>query len=207
MTISTDKTIQTYDQVAGRYRLRNQDRSPIAAYLARSVELIRARNLEHLPVLDVGCGPGFDTVSLQNLGLNAVGLDLSWNMLWEGMTHFPANYAQVDMRSLPFGSTIGAIWSCASLLHIPRQEAPVVLREFSRVLVRGGLICLSVKSGEGELWTDAPYGDGNKRFFTLWEPDSLDCLLQDSGFRIMESISKSWSGETVWLTRFAENIG
>jgi ubiquinone/menaquinone biosynthesis C-methylase UbiE len=206
MPSKTDPTIQTYDEVAQRYYERNKDRSPIDDHLRRFIRLLKSQGLADMPVIDVGCGPGFDTATMRKEGLHCLGLDLSWSMLRAGMRHYSDDYIMADMMKLPFGESAGGLWCCASLLHLQRDEMPLALEEFARVLVQNGLLYLSVKEGDGHRWSNASYGGNARRFFTLWKPSDLDRLIQDAGFRILYSTMESWTGESVWITRFAAKI-
>ena len=203
LSMERNPTIRTYDNVAQQYFERNKDRSPVEHQLARFRELLKEQGVEHLPALDIGCGPGFDASSLRARGLNCIGVDLSMSMLEAGKQHFEGDYILSDMRRLPIAKKIGGLWVCASLLHLTREEAPQAIAEFARVLAPKGLLCLSVKEGSGERWTDAPYGGDARRFFTLFNPEELDDMIVSAGFQILYSSAESWTGETVWLTRFA----
>ena len=71
--MSDAQTIASYDAIAAAYLARRQDRTVMAAALTRFVACTRPGGR----VLDVGCGPGFDTAALRDQGLRAVGVDLS----------------------------------------------------------------------------------------------------------------------------------
>ena len=91
---------------------------------------------------------------------------------------------QADMRHLPFrkGSFDG-LWVCASLLHIPKEQAGEVLRELSRV-VYPGHISLAVKRGEGE-----DVGGRTRRGSGSFLPTMLaarsNCLMERNGFEVL----------------------
>jgi ADP-ribose pyrophosphatase YjhB (NUDIX family)/ubiquinone/menaquinone biosynthesis C-methylase UbiE len=145
-------------------------------------------------VLDVGCGPGRDVAWLSELGFDAGGVDLSFGMLQEARVRgVGVPLIQADMRHLPFrrGSFDG-LWVCASLLHIPKEQAGGVLRELSRV-VYPGHIYLAVKRGEGR-HSDA-HSDGTAewveddeghRFFTAYyTPSEIQLLVERNGFQVL----------------------
>ena len=86
-------------------------------------------------VLDVGCGPGRDAAWLAEQGYDAGGVDLSIRMLRQGQARgVTAPLIQADMRHLPFrrGSFQG-LWACASLLHLPKEQAGDALLELGVV--------------------------------------------------------------------------
>jgi SAM-dependent methyltransferase len=197
-------TRDTYDTVAEAYRRQWADRSLMDAHLDRFARLVRARG-DGRRVLDVGCGPGFDTAALRERGLDALGIDLSWGMLRAGAGHYAAPLLQGDMRRLPFGSCFAGLWVNASLLHLPRREVPGALAEFGRVLEPAGLLFLSLKTGTGTEWLPlATGGLGGKRFFTYWSRDELAAVLQKSGFTLLEE-TLAQNGPTTWLSVIARS--
>ncbi|MGD2076871.1 MAG: methyltransferase domain-containing protein [Chloroflexota bacterium] len=197
-----ERTTATYDQIAARYYERWHDRSAIHQHLARFVDMMRAYGLSELPVVDVGCGPGFDAAFLRQSGLRCIGLDLSLAMMKVGRPEFGGDYVLGDMRALPL-AIVGGLWVSASMLHVPRDQAPAVLRGFARVLAPGGLLYLSLKAGQGAEWTQESQGLPLSRYFVYWSPDQLDELLHASGFSLVDGWLSPVDETTSWLIRFA----
>lgn len=203
-----DVTTATYEQIAALYYEKWRDRSAIHHHLTRFIEMIHAYGLGALPVIDIGCGPGFDAAFFRRSGLRAVGLDLSPAMMNAGRPEYGGDYVQADMRRLPLAGAVGGLWVGASLLHLPRQEVPAVLSDFARVLADGGLLYLSLKAGQGAEWTAESHGVPLPRYFVYWQPDALDQALRDASFQIVDGwLSPSGSANsglsTSWLIRFA----
>lgn len=194
-------TIATYNQIAATYAQLWQDRSVLAADVAQFAALAGPNGR----VLDIGCGAGFDTAVLHQHGLRAIGVDLSWEMMQAGRQQgVAAQFVQADMRALPFGAGLGGLdglWACASLLHLPRPEVPAALQTFARLLRPGGAFYLSVKLGDDEGWTTEKYG--RRRFFTYWQPETLDPLLAAAGFQIVSGSIRQGRHDT-WLSRLAQ---
>ena len=80
----------------------------------------------------------------------------------------------MDMIDLDFGDeSFDAIYSLNSLLHLPKTELPLVLREVRRVLKVDGLFLLGVYGGydfEG-IWEKDSYIP--KRFFSFHSDEGL----------------------------------
>ena len=194
-----DETQATYSQIAADYAVVRRERAGIAEQLAQFVVLLPRPGV----VLDIGCGPGYDTALLAERGLTAVGLDLSLAMLCAAGNQRRYNLVQADMRNLPLSATAVGIWACASLLHLPQTAVPATLREFARVLQPGGILYLSVKQGDGDQWTATAYGHTARRYFAFWQPDTLAQQLAAAGFTIIEQFSYAWP-ETNWLICYAQ---
>ena len=176
--LTVQKITNAYDAMAKTYADRWFDfrlDDEMARFVARLGPGVR--------VLDVGCGPGHDTAWLAEQGFDAVGVDLSYGMIEQGLARgVRAPLIQADMAHLPFrrGSFKG-LWACASLLHIPKTQAGDVLRELERV-VHPGHIYIAVKRGEGEVWVER---DGDRRFFAYYHPAELQLLMERSGFEVL----------------------
>lgn len=195
-------TTSTYDQIAVTYADRWQDRSMLTADAARFAALLPSPGV----VCDVGCGPGFDTAVLREKGINAVALDRSWGMMQTGRVAHGVDvpFVQADMRHLPLGKTaVSGLWAAASLLHLPREDVAVVLPNFARVLQPNGILYLSLKLGDGAQWTAAAaHDEALSRFFTYWQSETLDPLLLQAGFHIVEGWQSN-GRSAQWLVRLA----
>ncbi len=198
-----EKTQETYRQIAAAYAQARQNRDHLADQVKRFVALLPPEGT----VLDVGCGPGADTAVLQSYHLNAIGLDFSHEMMRVGRDQYNIRvpFAQTDMRCLPFTGQIDGIWACASLLHLDREDVQPTLREFYRVLRPGGVVYLSVKLGSGGKWVPTAYGQPLPRFFTFWQPETLDPLLETAAFHIIDGWEEQGQQDT-WLVRYGRKL-
>ena len=200
-------TTATYDEIARIYYEKWHDRSAIHEHLRRFVSMLRAYDLAALPVVDVGCGPGFDAAFFRRSGLWTIGLDLSTGMMAAGRPEFGGDYVQADMRFLPLAGNIGGLWASASFLHVARNQAPAVLRGFADALVPGGILYLSLKFGRGAEWTAKSHGVPLPRYFVYWRPEEVDSLLRGAGFHIVDGWLSPANEATRWLIRFARKTG
>ena len=124
-------------------------------------------------LLEIGAGPGHDSLFFQEQGLDVTAVDLSPAMVAlcrsKGLDAHEMDMARLDF---PAGS-FDAVFAQNSLLHLPKAEMPGVLREISRVLVPGGLFFLGVYGGidqEG-IWDKDSYEP--QRFFAFYTDDDL----------------------------------
>jgi SAM-dependent methyltransferase len=164
--------------------------------------MLKAYGLSKELIVDVGCGPGFDTATFHREGLSAIGADLSANMLKLAREQYQGDFILADMRRLPLAQKVGGLWVSASMLHIPLDDVPETLRNFSHFLLPGGLLYLSLKLGNNADWRTGPYGEA--RFFTYYQPERLDKMIREAGFQIVEGWQSGvLEDQTQWLMRFA----
>lgn len=99
-------------------------------------ELVRANG--NITVADVGCGPGHITRLLSDLGLDAVGIDLSPKLIELARARHPRpRFAVGSMLDLDLADAcLGGLLAYYSIIHIPFQHRPDVFAEFHRVLAR-----------------------------------------------------------------------
>lgn len=184
------ETIATYEAVAEEYRRRHADRSDVADAVAAFLDALDAARSdaaadEHPRVLDVGCGPGWESATFAKSGCDVLGIDLTQAFLEAaaGETAPTAEFARMDMQRLGLAaSSVDGLWACASFLHVPRSSAPATLSGFHRVLAEDGVLALLVKRGTGRRAGDA-YED-DERTFVLYEAEGLRSLVEDAGFDV-----------------------
>lgn len=109
-----------------------------------AVTMLGARGLSG-PVLDIGSGTGRHLAALAELGLSAVGLDLSCHLLREAAVRSPGRVLRGDMRQLPFADA--AFGSALSMFttfgyFAEAAENRRVLTEAARVVRTGGLLAI-----------------------------------------------------------------
>jgi ubiquinone/menaquinone biosynthesis C-methylase UbiE len=190
-----------YDRVAAQYAEQNAVMPPLLVELA-------TRFLAHLEpgakVLDAGCGDGRHMAWMEAHGLHVTGIDISTGMLSQARAHVQGELLQMDMCNLTFppGSFAG-IWCCASLLHIPKAQAPEVLRQMHNVLVPGGILHLGLQEGEGEKWEVTRFDV--ERFFARYTLEEAEALLTQTGFSVDER-HQDTTGPRRWLNFLARAV-
>lgn len=131
-------------------------------------------------ILDAGCGPGRDLERMTKAGHSCIGVDLNDAFLTKASRFAPVQHA--DLRDLPFiDDQFDAAWACASLVHLPEDDAAKALSELNRVTEPGGRVYVSVKHAGETGWTDTAHG---RRFFQIWSPDSFVDAVADAGMKV-----------------------
>lgn len=159
-------------------------------------------------VLDLGCGPGIQSHTLVEEGLEVTGLDLSPKMIDEARKKVPGgNFLVADMTNMDFSpSSFDGIYARASLLHIPKEVIPQVLSTCSKILKDKGYIYIAVKEGNGEeLVRERRYDREVERFFSFFQEDEIAGLVQDAGFDLVDKTKFLRSGgSTTWIEIIAK---
>jgi SAM-dependent methyltransferase len=180
-----DELRSSYDAVAEAYAERFFDELSLKPFDRDLIEALAAVE-PGITVLDIGCGPGHVGCYLESRGMHVVGLDLSPVMIEIARRLNPRmSFEVADMRSLPMGDgAAGALVAFYSLIHIPRDEVPSVLREFRRVLMPSGRLLLAVHGGSGNTESDEFLGIKAHFEATLFEKEELIELVEAAGFQL-----------------------
>jgi SAM-dependent methyltransferase len=132
-------------------------------------------------ILDFGCGPGRDLVTLRRLGHDAVGLDGAPSFVAMARANSGAEVWQQDFLRLDLPpARFDGIFANASLFHVPTQELPRVLGELRATLrPRGVLFASNPRGANREGWQGERYG--------AWHDfDTWTRLVEDAGFALLE---------------------
>jgi len=111
-------------------------------------------------ILDFGCGPGRDLVSLRSLGHEAVGLDGCANFCAMARKHSGCEVLQQDFLALSLAAgRFDGVFANASLFHVPSAELPGVLAALWAALKERGVLFSSNPRGvNSEGWNGDRYG-------------------------------------------------
>lgn len=224
---ATAITMETYAHIAHDYTQRHTQAvgNSWLERLRRFASAVKAnpgyQENPALPLVDVGCGPGRDSLSLAQSGFKVLATDLSDAMLAEAQQRCQGQpgaeqitFRRMDMRSLDLPDvSCAGLWVSASFLHIPKRENMAVLREFMRVLVPGGSLMLIVKEsdgGEDERY-DIHQPSGQIRFYARYHGGELWALLEQAGFIVLvmdTTIDTRFENLPRWLGVLAtKNLG
>lgn len=180
-----DSTRDSYDTVAATYAAKfgdELDGKPLdRALLAAFAETVSG------PVADLGCGPGHLTAHLHRLGLDAVGVDLSPEMIAVARrTHPGLSYQIGDFTGLDRATgSLGGIVAFYSIIHLPDEQLPVAFAEFARVLAPTGQLLIAFQVGADErLHQTDWHGHGVHLDHYRRRPDTVADLLTAAGFEV-----------------------
>ncbi|MBC5638735.1 class I SAM-dependent methyltransferase [Ornithinibacillus sp. BX22] len=179
---------RTIENIAESYNTKAQERdsSTMQAWKVKEREVfldyIQSENVNSL--LEIGAGPGKDSLFFKEKGLNTFSTDISPEMIKlckeKGLNAQVMSFSNLVFSDKHFDS----IWAMNCLLHVSKEDIQSVLNEIKRVLTPNGLFYLGVYGGENSegIWQDDAYIP--KRFFSFYEDHTLKELL--SKFFIIE---------------------
>lgn len=192
-----------YDRVAEQYLATKDPDDPIA--LSALEEMVRELP-SGAPVLDLGCGAGIPATRwLAGRYFAVTGVDLSERQLDLARNLVPeATFLKADMTDLEFGpGNFDAIVAFHSIIHVPREEHPVLLEKIHRWLKPGGLFLatLTVTDFEGE---DGDWeGWGAPMRWSHYDAETNVTMLRQSGFQILKAEPRTGDAGETWLWTLA----
>ena len=156
--------------------------------------------LAHLPgknIIDLGSGPGNHAAYFHERGCKVLCVDFSETMLKvcteKGLD---TKYMDIEQWNLPENSVDG-IWAYASLLHIPKNKIPEVIKNIRKTLKKEGMLAIAVKEGRGEEYKVSEKYPGTKRYFAYFSDEEIKELFRRE-FEIILA-SKTISGNSTFL--------
>lgn len=176
----------SYDRVAGEYARRIAGELEHKPFDRALLDEIAERTRGQGRVVDVGCGPGHVTAYLHARGVDVEGVDLSPVMIEEARERFPGVAFRVgDVTALEAeDGAWGAAVAFYSLIHLPRGDLPVALRELRRVLRPDGRLVIAFHVGEEVRHFDELWGAPVDLDFVFFTVGQMRRELEAAGFAI-----------------------
>jgi SAM-dependent methyltransferase len=173
-----------YDVLAEAFlRVRSTDSEDV-----RLLAELSSRLPDGARILDAGCGAGIPVASTLSERFSVVGVDISERQIAlarENVTN--AEFIQADLVTLDLpDASFDAIVSYYAIIHVPREEHPVLLANFRRMLVPGGLLLVSMGASDNPDGTEDNWLDGGAPMYWshFGREDNLR-MLADAGFDII----------------------
>ena len=155
-------------------------------------------------ILDIGCGSGRDLLWLKDHGHEPTGLEQSSGLAKLAQSHSGCPVIKRDFTSFDFSSLhFDALMFIGALVHLDHADLATVLSHVSRALEPSGIICLTLKEGDGYHFSE----DGRR--FSLWQSEQLEDIFQKNGFPII-NFSRDISvlnAEDIWLSYLLRRDG
>lgn len=136
----------------------------------------------HGKILDAGCGSGRDSKNFLNLGYNVVAFDANESLVKLASKHLGQAVTLATFDSfVAKAESFDAIWACASLLHVPREDLSCTFLRLGKLLKPDGAFYCSFKYGNTEQIR-------NGRFFA----DMTEQTLADTLSSTQLTVEETW---------------
>jgi len=140
-------------------------------------------------ILDLGCGPGQESMRLSNHNADVVGIDFSLESINIAksknptLTFFCMDYYQINNELGYFNG----IFSCSSLIHNTENEINDILKLINTVLLPNSYFCIIYIKGEG-LRISYPEINGEKieRVVQLYTPEKIQSIFHDNNYEYVK---------------------
>ncbi|MDR9855793.1 8-oxo-dGTP diphosphatase MutT [Paenibacillus sp. VCA1] len=129
-------------------------------------------------VLEIGAGPGRDSLFFKKHGFDVTAVDLSEEMVrlcrQKGLSARVMDFYHLEFADRSFD----AVYAMNCLLHVPKAQLPGVLTEIKRVLKPGGLFYLGLYGGMSTdgIWEQDTYEP--KRYFAMYPDEEIQRIIQ-----------------------------
>ena len=103
-------------------------------------------------ILDVGCGIGDESIFLNKIGFDVIGIDISRKMINAANTQNTrygggVSLILMDVRSLSFKDNLfDGIWCSSFIHHFPIEYLDSILSNFVRILKNNGVLFICVRN-------------------------------------------------------------
>ena len=181
-------TVASYDAFAEDYRTGT---GAMAAQMQPLVDAFVAGLPTGARVLEIGSGPGRDARALEAAGLSVRRTDITpafVRMLRaDGVEADVVDPLTGDLSDPTRDAAYDGVWASASLLHVRREDLPLVMSRLAEATRPEGLLLLGVKEGDGARFSTHGHV-GAPRHFTYWREEPLRALLAEAGWQV-ESVT------------------
>lgn len=182
-------TRTSYDTDASGYAEKVRGLLDGNPYLRASLTLFSGlvRDAGGGPVADIGCGPGYVTRHLHDLGVDAFGIDLSTEMIAIARRDYPELRFDIGtMTDLDLADhSVTGLLAFWSVIHVPDHAVPAVFREFRRVLRPRGPLLVGFHVGAETQHTSEGYTGRSISVDTYRRPpEKVARWLREAGFTI-----------------------
>ena len=193
------KTIETYNKIAKIY-------SDYTFGLVLQYHLNEFISLlpKKARILDAGCGSGRDVTYLTDYGFDVIGIDISDGLLEEAKKRAKGEFKKMDITDMKFkDGEFDGIWSCATLLHLKKEDIPKVLKDFNKILKKDGVLFINVKEGVGEEIRKKKEYNDLPRLFVYYSISEILNLVKEAGFEVINSFTDK---DPNWINVYARKI-
>jgi len=138
-------TIDYYDKHAEEY-FNNTVNAQMGDCYSRFLRYVKNKAY----ILDAGCGSGRDSKYFLSQGYSVKSIDGSRELCRLASENVGQEVECVDFLDLAYNDEFDAVWACASLLHVNKNELNKVVNNLHKALKKNGIIYASFKYGKSD---------------------------------------------------------
>lgn len=168
------RTIDYYNKNAKEYAQKTFD-----VDMSKLCDIFLKELKQGTQILDLGCGSGRDSKYFLSHGFDVYPVDGSKELCKIASQNIGIEVEELLFDELDFYKEFDGVWACASLLHVPMSELPVILAKIHQALRDDGVFFTCFKYGEGEEVREG------KHYTDLTE-EALQKLLQEQNFEVID---------------------
>jgi SAM-dependent methyltransferase len=190
------ETLKVYDQFHEEFeqKFQHQFSKPNVQNLLNQF----LTELKGKDILDLGSGPGFHSRYFLDRGYQVLAVDNSPAMV-ELCRKKDVPAKEMDMENLDLkGSRFDGIWAYASLLHLPKEKIPGVIKDLTALLRPRGCLGLAVKEGQNQGFKNYKDYPGAKRWFTYLSDQEIKHMFRQN-FTLIDQSRDNYSDNRVFL--------
>ena len=140
------------------------------------------------------------------------GTDASQSMLDIARKNVPnGEFKVMDFYNLDFPEkSFDGFWAAASLLHVPKNEIPEVLKGIKRIIKDNGIGFISLKlkdSLDEGVIKENKRDISTERYFSFYADGEFNKILEKTGFKVIEEtrVQENDERKQMWLCYFVKN--
>lgn len=131
-------------------------------------------------ILDIGFGSGRDSLQFYKKGFKVVSIDFAEEIVMRGKILLSNEVLLVDARNMRYQNEFDAIWASAIFLHFKESEILETLKKCETALKSEGVVYLSFKYGESEIFRHG-------RYFNDFDEQKFERMMtRADGFNVSE---------------------
>ena len=196
METHKEKTRKAYTEYAEDFETRTRDYLINRLYAEVSLFLLAMG--DERGILDLGSGPGRDSIYFKGKGFEPVAVDITPEMVRRCQDKGLEAYV-MDAENLDFeDGSFGGVWAYTSLLHLEKEKFPKALDEVSRVLKPKGIFFIGMREGEGEGIRKSVNYPGEEIYISFYQDGELKCLL-GKNFEVLDFSRTEMDEDHIYL--------
>jgi len=178
-----------YDLSAQKYADEWYPNEMMLPSIKESVNVLPSRDARDARVLDLGCGPGQESMRLSNQCVRVTGIDYSE----ESIKIAKEKNSTIDFRLMNYADideSLGlfdGIFSCSSIIHLNETDLKTLLKNISRNLRKDGIFLVIYRVGQGMITQiHTINGDTVERTIEQYSKENLIDMFREEGYAFVQ---------------------